>query len=244
MKDLTRIIEALLFTADGPFKVDQMLTVIPEADREAIEVSMEELKAFYDESGRGFYLTAIAGGYQVLSRPELAPQVERFLIGRRRQRLSRAALEVLAVVAYRQPVTRGDVEAVRGVDCGGVLRTLLERRLVKIKGRAKTVGHPLLYTTSDHFLEHFGIASLSDLPKLSEFEARVDPAQARRELVQAGVIPIEEALRAIHGGNTSETEAEDEEPEEVAETEVGEPIPAPVLICAPADDEMGDEVTG
>lgn len=241
MKDLTRIIEGLLFTADGPLKLDQILTVVPEADRAAIEKAIEELKTFYEESGRGFYMTTIAGGYQILSRPELAPHIERFLIGRRRQRLSRAALEVLAVVAYRQPVTRGDVEAVRGVDCGGVFRTLLERRLVKIKGRAKAVGHPLLYATSDHFLEHFGIGALSELPKLTEFEARVDPAEARQELVQAGVISLEEARHAANGGGSNEDEDEDQDEDE--SVALDETTGRPALVCAPAAEETGGEVT-
>ena len=157
MKDVAHIVEALLFSADGPLKVEQVLELLPETDGAAVEEAFTELRDLYDDTSRAFCLVPIAGGYQLLTRPDAAPWVEKFLVGRRRKRLSRAALEVLAVVSYRQPVTRGDVETIRGVDCGGVFRTLLERRLVAVKGRAKTVGHPLLYVTTDRFLEHFGI---------------------------------------------------------------------------------------
>ena len=202
--ELTRVVESLLFTSDRPLTVDQVIEVLPEADREGVEAALAELRAIYDDTQRAFYLARIAGGYQILTRPDLAPWTEKFLVGRRRQRLSRAGLEVLAVVAYRQPVTRGDVEAIRGVDCGGVFRTLLERRLVAVKGRASSVGHPLLYVTSDHFLEHFGIESLKDLPKIEEFESLVDRDQARQELEQAGLlIPPEERAG---DGEQAETE--------------------------------------
>jgi segregation and condensation protein B len=206
VKDLTRIVEALLFTADGTLKTEQVLDAVPEAKAEAVERAFGELQRFYDETNRAYTLAPLAGGYQLLTRPDLSPWVERFLVGRRRQRLSRAALEVLAVVAYRQPVTRGDVEAVRGVDCGGVFRTLLERKMVRVKGRAKTVGHPLLYATTDHFLEHFGIAQLKDLPKLEEFEAMIDREEAREELQQSGILTA--AAQAASDGQEAEPDAQ------------------------------------
>jgi segregation and condensation protein B len=189
VKNLARIVEALLFTAQGPLKIDSVVEAVPEADREAVEAAIEELRYHYERSSRAFQVVRIAGGYQLLTRPDVAPWVEKFLVGRRRQRLSRAALEVLSVVAYRQPVTRGEVEAIRGVDCGGVFHTLLERGLVAVKGRAKRVGNPLLYTTTDRFMEHFGIEDISELPKMEEFEALLDRDAARAELQDAGVIP-------------------------------------------------------
>jgi len=203
--DLARIVEALLFAADGPLTEQQILEVVPEADETRLGAALEELRTFYDETERGFMLARIAGGHQLLTRPVVAPWVEKLLVGRRRQRLSRAALEVLAIVAYRQPVTRGDIETVRGVDCGGTLRTLLERRLVAIKGRAPTVGHPLLYVTSDRFLEHFGISSLRDLPKLEEFAALVDADEARAELLEAGLLePADPATGESDGESDGE----------------------------------------
>jgi segregation and condensation protein B len=187
--ELARILEALLFAADGPIKPEQVRDVEPAATETQVEAAFSELRRFYDETERGFHLAHIAGGYQILTRPALAPWVERFLVGRRRQRLSRAALEVLAVIAYRQPVTRGEVESVRGVDCGATLRTLLERKLILIKGRARVVGHPLLYATTDRFLEHFGIGGLGELPKLEEFAALVDREAAREDLRRSGMLP-------------------------------------------------------
>ena len=188
MTDLVRILEALLFASEGPLTLAQVQELYPELEEQAIEDALAELKRFYDTTERAFSLTPIAGGYQLLTRSDVAPEVERFLVGRRRQRLSRAALEALAVVAYRQPVTRGEVESIRGVDCGGVFRTLLERQLIGIKGRSPAVGHPLLYVTTERFLEHFGLMDLSELPKLTEFEALISREEARDELARAGVI--------------------------------------------------------
>jgi segregation and condensation protein B len=188
VNDLMRGLEALLFAADGPLSVEQIQECAPEAAREEIEATLAELRAHYDQTDRAVHLVALPGGWQLLTRPGVAPWVERLLAGRRRQRLSRAAVEVLAIVAYRQPVTRGEIEGIRGVDCGAVLHTLLDRKLVAIKGRARSVGHPLLYATTDRFLEHFGIGSLRELPKLEEFAALVDPGEAREELRQAGLL--------------------------------------------------------
>jgi segregation and condensation protein B len=192
VRDLTRVVEALLFTAEAPLKIDQILEVLPEASREEVEEVLGELRAYFDEAGRSIALFAVAGGYQMLTRPDVAPWVEKFLVGRKRQRLSRAALEVLAITAYRQPVTRGEIEAIRGVDCGAVLHTLLERRLVLVRGRAKRVGHPLLYVTTTRFLEHFGIEDLAEMPKLEEFRALLDRSDAQDELRRAGVLPARE----------------------------------------------------
>jgi len=236
MNDINRIVEALLFSADGRLTIAQISEAVPEATCEEIEQALETLRVFYNDTGRGFALVPLAGGHQLLTRPEVAPWVERLLVGRRRQRLSRAALEVLAIVAYQQPVTRGDIEAVRGVDCGGTLRTLLERRLIAIKGRAPTVGHPLLYMTSDRFLEHFGLASLKELPKLEEFAALFDQEEAREELRQAGVLPVAEAAGAEEssdGGTDDWGDGDAEEPRDgVAEGSVGIPEPAPLSLVA------------
>jgi segregation and condensation protein B len=201
---LARIVEALLFAASSPLKAEQIREVEPAASDAEIEAAFAELGRFYDETERGFHLAHIGDGHQLLTRPALAPWVERFLVGHRRQRLSRAALEVLAVIAYRQPVTRGEIESVRGVDCGATLRTLLERKLTMIKGRARAVGHPLLYATTDRFFEHFGIGSLSELPKLEEFAALVDREAAREDLRRSGMLPEPVATVAVSGASEAE----------------------------------------
>jgi len=122
----------------------------------------------YEESGRGVMLAEIAGGYQILSRRECAPWIDRMLRSRRKVRLSRAGLETLAIVAYKQPVTKVEIDGIRGVDSSGSLHTLLERGLVVIKGRSKGVGRPLVYATSPEFLSYMGINDLADLPELKE----------------------------------------------------------------------------
>lgn len=212
MSDQNRTVEALLFAADGPLRIAQLQECMPEATSGEIEAALLELQDFYETSDRAFHLVARPGGWQLVTRPSVAPWVERLLVGRRRQRLSRAGLEVLAIVAYRQPLTRGEIESIRGVDCGAVLHTLLDRKLVAIKGRARTVGHPLLYATTDRFLEHFGILELRDLPKIEEFASLVDAGEARAELEQAGLLPL-----AAAGAGPSAGAAETLETLEAAE---------------------------
>ncbi|MBM3316617.1 MAG: SMC-Scp complex subunit ScpB [Candidatus Eisenbacteria bacterium] len=219
MAEIARIVEALLFAADAPLTRAQIAEAIPEATVEELEGALGELARFYDDSGRGFCLAAVGGGHQLLTRPALSPWVERLLVGRRRQRLSRAGLEVLAVIAYRQPVTRGEIETVRGVDCGASLRTLLERKLIAVRGRARAAGHPLLYATTDRFLEHFGIADISELPKLEEFAALVDREAARAEVREAGqgeatAGPADAQGEAAQGRAAAPELAEDEGPGE------------------------------
>lgn len=126
----------------------------------------------YERTGRSFRVEAVAGGYRVMILPRFAPAVEGFLGRRERSSLSRAAVETLAIVAYRQPITRAGLEAVRGVACGEVLRTLVERRLVAITGRAEELGRPMLYGTTRRFLETFGLSGIRDLPSVKEFAAR------------------------------------------------------------------------
>ncbi len=183
---LHRILEAILFAADGPLSVEQISLAIPEIAAEKLEGTLIEMRARYESEERGWRLESLAGGWQLRSHPDLFPYVERFLEGRRRSRLSRAALESLAVVAYRQPITRGELEDLRGVDCGGVLQTLLERDLVAIRGRSKAIGRPLIYVTTERFLEHFGLSSLADLPRLEEVE-NLWAADDIREQIEAEI---------------------------------------------------------
>lgn len=179
---LQRILESILFAADGPLTIDQIAVAVPEIAAGEILTALEAMREAYESEGRGWRLEPVAGGWQLLSHPEMYPYVERFLEGRRRARLSRAALETLAVISYRQPITRGELEDIRGVDCGGVLHTLIERDLVRISGRAPTIGRPLFYGTTERFLEHFGLGSLSDLPRLEEIEALWASEEVRSQL--------------------------------------------------------------
>jgi segregation and condensation protein B len=179
---LTRIIEAILFASDAPLTVEQISIVVPGVTVEEISGTMDILRRRYEEEDRGWKLESIAGGWQLLSHPDMFPYVERFLEGKRRARISRAGLETLAVIAYRQPITRGELEQLRGVDCGGVLHTLMERDMVTIAGRSKAIGRPLYYATTGRFLEYFGMSSLNDLPRLEEIEALWASDEVRGQL--------------------------------------------------------------
>ncbi|MCW5775102.1 MAG: SMC-Scp complex subunit ScpB [Phycisphaeraceae bacterium] len=176
---LTAPLEAVLLSVDRPVpasRLAEVLGVVPDGAgaREAlrsegvIRSGVEALNAEYERSGRAFRIESVAGGYRLMTLPRHAGVVSRFHGSRASSRLSRAALETLAVIAYRQPVTRAEVEAIRGVACGEVLRTLLERRLIAITGRAEELGRPMLYGTSRQFLDAFGLASIKDLPTVAE----------------------------------------------------------------------------
>lgn len=133
-----------------------------------IEAAIVELNRAYESTGRAFRIEAVAGGYRIMTLPEFASVVAAFHRARASAKLSRAAVETLAIIAYKQPITRATLEAIRGVACGEVLRSLMERRLVIIKGRAEELGRPILYGTSKEFLDAFGLASLKDLPTSAE----------------------------------------------------------------------------
>jgi segregation and condensation protein B len=166
-----RVIEAILFAADGPVTLEVLAECLPLEDPAMLSEDLTALAADYAAQGSSFELVRIAGGFQLCTRERWANWVARFQRGNRRVRLSRAAVETLAIVAYRQPITRSEMEEIRGVDSGAVLHTLLERNLITIKGRSKGVGRPLLYATTGEFLEYFGLDRLEDLPRLDEIES-------------------------------------------------------------------------
>lgn len=164
----TQIIEALLFASDAPLSAEDLARGEEELDAAAVEAALQRLRQEYEEQGRAFQIYEIAGGYQLLTRPEYSPHLERFETVPRSSRLSGAALEALAIICYRQPIGRSEVEEIRGVGSSGVLRTLQELGLIDVVGRGEGLGRPLLYGTTDRFLDHFGFASLDDLPRPDE----------------------------------------------------------------------------
>jgi segregation and condensation protein B len=175
-----RILEALVLSAPEPMPAGRLASVVPGATPSLVQELVSELNGEYEAQERGFEIHHVAGGYQLRTRPDLAEHV-RALQPRRAVRLSRASLETLAVIAYRQPVTRAEIEHVRGVDAGAVARTLLERNLVRIAGHREIPGRPMLYATTKRFLEVFGLASLEDLPTLREIEELLPSTAARGE---------------------------------------------------------------
>ncbi len=162
-----QLVESLLFVAGEPVTVVELARAL-DLPADAVEAAIEQLQSA--SAGRGIRVQRHADRVQLVSAPEAAAAVERFLGVQAQQRLSAAALEVLAIIAYRQPITRAQIEAMRGVDCGGVVRALLGRELVAEVGRLETVGRPILYGTTPEFLRQFGLSSLADLPPLPELQ--------------------------------------------------------------------------
>jgi segregation and condensation protein B len=167
MSELKSIVEALIFASPDPVTLKNLVKLLDTELKEDIVAAIEALKQDYDRPG-GLQMVEIAGGYQIVTRPELHEWVRRLFRERTSQKLSVAALETLAVIAYKQPVTGPEVAEIRGVNTVGVLSTLMERKLVKIVGRKQVVGRPFLYGTTREFLERFGLNDLSDLPKVED----------------------------------------------------------------------------
>lgn len=185
-----RIIEALLFVAQDPLTLSRIQSIVESDDRQGIRQDLEALKEEYSSIERGFELVEVAGGYQFRTRPEMGPWIRK--LGRQRAaRLTQASLETLAITAYKQPVTRAEIEYIRGVDCGAVLRGLLEKGLLKILGRKDVPGRPLLYGTSRRFLEVFSLKDLSSLPDFGEISDLKDVPQAEPTAFMAPVLPEE-----------------------------------------------------
>ena len=163
-----QIVEAVLFASDAPLTADEIARADEHLDEDLVEQAIRLLQAEYDDAQRSFQIVEIAEGYQILTRPEFAPYLERFDNVPRPSRLSGPALETLAIIAYRQPMGRVEIEYIRGVGSAGVLKTLQDRELVDVVGRAESLGRPVLYGTTARFLEHFGFKSLEDLPRPEE----------------------------------------------------------------------------
>ena len=190
---LPRVIEALLFSAQRPLSLKEIADVIRGAGSEddfspnefakvretEVAAAIEELKVEYIEQQHAFQLAEKSEGWQLVTDPDYAGWVKNLFPGPKPARLSAPALETLAIIAYRQPITRPDVEAVRGVTIDGVLQTLMERGLVKISGRAEIPGRPLLYQTTQFFLDHFGLKNLDELPNVEELRTRFLPTAPR-----------------------------------------------------------------
>ncbi len=167
---LVELVEALLFAAEEPLSTRRLSGLLEDAPAGRVEGAIEQLNADYLREKRAFHVRGIAGGWQMVTRPEFAPYVSRLFASSSVPKLTQAALETLAIVAYRQPATRAELEAIRGVTVDGVLRTLVDRDLVRVAGRAEGIGRPLLYGTTPHFLEYFGLPGLDALPRPEELE--------------------------------------------------------------------------
>jgi segregation and condensation protein B len=177
-----QVLEALLFAAEEPLSVRRLSAMIEEASPAMIADLVRELNADYLRESRAFQVQEVAGGFRLVTRPEYATWVRELRAAGASPRLSQAALETLSIVAYKQPVTRAELESIRGVAVEGVLKTLVERELVRIVGREEGLGRPLLYGTTDHFLEYFGLPSLDALPRPDELEILFADRERQAEL--------------------------------------------------------------
>jgi len=159
-----RIIEAILFCSKDPISLERLRRILPKETPQAIRATLNELAHEYERESRSFQLIEVAGGYQLTTRPEYMETISKFF-RRKKPKLSLPALETVTIIAYKQPVTRAEIEKIRGVGVEGVLSTLLERNLIKVAGHAKKPGAPILYRTTKEFLRYFGLKSLGELPK-------------------------------------------------------------------------------
>ena len=214
-ENIKNIIESLLFVTNEPLTVDRIKKVVTGADAQEIRDSLRTLHEEFLLRGGGFYLSEVAGGYQFRTHSECNKYIRR-LIKPSAPRLSKPALETLAIVAYKQPVIRSDIEHIRGVDCGGILRTLLERKLIRILGRKEIPGRPLIYATTKMFLEVFDLKDLKDLPSPKEIE------EMSETLPELGVLlPVEEEVAAETPGPDQDSPTEGDAP---SDTVVSDPV--------------------
>jgi segregation and condensation protein B len=183
-RELKAILEAVLFVSPEPVPVARLVSILGTVSKAEVVQALGILTHDLDQDGRGIQLVQIAGGYRLVTKQEYGPWLKRMDKAKAAQKLSRSALESLAIIAYKQPLVRSEIEEIRGVETSGVLRTLCERKLVRIVGRKDVPGRPIMYGTTKFFLEHFGLQDLSQLPPLREFKELGESEQA--------LLPIEE----------------------------------------------------
>ena len=189
-------IEAVLFASDAPISIGRLSAITGESSVKTIKETLAELEEFYRSSNRSFGVVEVAGGYQIATLPEYAATVSLLFKSRRKAKLSQAALESLAIVAYRQPISRTGVEAIRGVNCDGVLATLTDRELIAISGRGEGLGRPFLYSTTSRFLEYLGLKDIRDIPAMDELEKSlesIDLIPPPEQQQETGEVVTEEA---------------------------------------------------
>ena len=165
-----QIVEALIFASDVPISIKKICQIVDDLIESEAETIVGAIEKKFDNDSSGFILKKVAGGYEFVTAPRFALWIQKLASDKKRTRLSQAGLEIAAIIAYRQPIIRAEIEKIRGVDCGGSIRTLLDKKLITIAGREKLPGRPLIYTTTNEFLHYFGVDTLEDLPKLEEIE--------------------------------------------------------------------------
>lgn len=212
---MSAILEALLLSSDEPLTPGKVREILPEFKDVNVKKIVDELNELYQQSGRAFRIEAIADGYQFFTLPDYASYIEKLHARRLQSRLSTKALETLAIVAYKQPITRHDIEEIRGVNVDGVIKTLLSRNLITISGAANTLGNPFLYKTTRQFLEYFGLKNLKELPRLKELDEIVEADTEMKE--KFGEEFLKEIAPEILGMKENGKSDEDEKEEDYRE---------------------------
>jgi segregation and condensation protein B len=214
---LKKVLESLLFVSDTPLPAKKVASFLKDTTLEEVDQAFVALKDEFNQLERSFQLVQIAEGYQLVTRPEYHKFAKELYKVISKTRLSKASLEALAIIAYKQPVTRAEVEAIRGVEVSNLVQSLLEKHMIRILGRAETPGRPLLYGTTGEFLIHFGLKDLSDLPKVSEIQElagdRPSPdflkemeGELRRRETKMGLSPVEQAETVVEADVVIPTE--------------------------------------
>jgi segregation and condensation protein B len=225
-----QVIEALLFASSKPLTIGEIRKVVKTLTPGQIAGMISDIKAEYARDGRSFEILEIANGYEIATRKEFAPWLMRLELQKKIKQVTQSALETLAILAYKQPVTRVEIEELRGVDVSGVLNTLVERNFIKIVGKKEVPGRPFLYGTTEKFLEHFGLNSVEDLPNIDEIKNLVENSVKKDELLGTQKlldIPQEENAQAVPVAETPDapemTETASENPSEPSSNEETKP---------------------
>lgn len=187
LRELKAILETLLFVSHGPVTVERLASVLEGVPKVEVRQALRSLQDEFDQAGRGLQIVEVAGGFQLVTRSDYGPWIKRLEKNKPAPKLSRSALESLAIIAYKQPIVRAEVEQIRGVEASGVIRTLLERKLIRMVGRKEMPGRPIMYGTTKYFLQHFGLRDLAELPPLREFKELGEPEQ---EMLPVGDDPL------------------------------------------------------
>jgi segregation and condensation protein B len=242
-RELKAILEAMLFVSPEPLSLTRLVAVLGDVSKSEIEEVLRSLREELEQEGRGVRLAEIAGGYRLVTKQEYSTWIKRLDNAKSTAKLSRSALESLAIIAYKQPIVRSEIEEIRGVETSGVVRTLLERKLVRMVGRKEVPGRPIMYGTTKYFLEHFGLNDLSQLPPLREFKELGESEQS--------LLPMDESTPVIT--DTSAYESVVEEgietiAEEVvageSEGEFREEEDTPVELKAEEGEQMDEQLLG
>jgi len=180
--NLKSAVEAIIFASEKPVTLEQIKKVLGNLDTASVRKTIDELKSEYETQNRGFRITEIAGGFQMNACTVFAPFLKKLFKERNVDKLSKPALESLAIIAYKQPLTKAEIESLRNVNVDGVMKNLVEKNLIRISGRKKVAGRPFVFGTTRQFLEHFGLKSLEDLPKIEDFTAMAEKVEEKNDI--------------------------------------------------------------